>query len=109
MLIRAFLDNEGVISDGPPVYAPETNCFEIYDKVEKPSGDESYELLARNFEQVEAGEAYAKSNDGTLLADGLFAPVLMSQSGYDSIFGYRGRKIGESVEEAENAWLNQEE
>ena len=109
MLIRAFLDNEDAVSGGPPMHAPDTNYFEIYDTVEKPSGDESYELLARNFERVEAGDAYAKSKDGTLLADDPFVPVLMSQSGYDEIFGYRGRKVGESVEEAKEAWLDRGE
>ena len=105
MLIRAFLHDEDVLSDAPPMHAPETNYFEIYDTVEKSPGDESYELLARNFERVEAGEAYAKSNEGTLLADDPFVPILMSQSGYSEIFGYRGRKVGESVEEAKQAWI----
>ncbi|WP_436911821.1 succinylglutamate desuccinylase [Halosimplex marinum] len=108
MLIRAFLDNERAISEKPPMHAPVTNYFEIYDKVEKPSGDGSYELLARNFERVEKGEAYAKSKSGVLLADEPFVPVLMSQSGYGEIFGYRGRKIGESVEDAKEAWLDGE-
>ncbi|NIC00793.1 succinylglutamate desuccinylase/aspartoacylase family protein [Halobacterium sp. R2-5] len=108
MLIRAFLDNEGALSEEPPMHAPVTNYFEIDDRVEKPSGDESYELLARNFERVEAGEAYAKSKEGFLLADEPFVPVLMSQSGYGEIFGYRGRKVGESVEDAKTAWLDDE-
>jgi hypothetical protein len=30
----------------------------------------------------------------------------MSHSGCDEIFGYRGRKIGESVEDAKAAWLD---
>lgn len=108
MLIRSFLTNEGAVSEEPPMHAPVTNYFDIYDKVEKPSGDGSYELLARNFERVEAGEAYAKSKEGFLIADEPFVPVLMSQSGYDEIFGYRGRKVGESVEDAKEAWLNEE-
>lgn len=106
MLIRAFLEDRDALADGPPMHAPVTHYFEIYDTVEKPAGDESFELLARNFERVEEGDAYAKSKQGTLLADEPFVPVLMSQSGYGSIFGYRGRKVGESVEEAEEAWLD---
>jgi succinylglutamate desuccinylase len=106
MLTRAFLNNEGAVSEEPPTHAPVTNYFEIYDKVEKPSGDETYELLARNFERVEEGEAYAKSKEGVLLADEPFVPILMSQSGYSEIFGYRGRKVGESVEDAKEAWLD---
>ena len=105
MLIRAFLDDGNAVSGEPPMHAPDTTYFEIYDKVEKPSGDESYELLAQNFERVKSGEAYAKSKEGTLIADETFVPVLMSQSGYSSIFGYRGRKVGESVEAAKEAWL----
>ncbi|PCR90402.1 M14 family metallopeptidase [Natrinema ejinorense] len=108
MLIRAFLDNEGAVSEEPPMHAPVTNYFELYDKVDKPSGDESYELLARNFERVEEGEAYAKSKKGFLLADEPFVPILMSQSGYGEIFGYRGQKVGESVEDAKEAWLDEE-
>ncbi|SDG12419.1 Succinylglutamate desuccinylase [Halorubrum xinjiangense] len=107
MLIRAFLTNEGALSGKPPMHAPVTKYFDIYDEVEKPSGDR-YELLARNFERVEAGEAYAKSRNGYLLAEEPFVPVLMSQSGYDGIFGYRGRKVGESVEDAKEAWLDEE-
>jgi predicted deacylase len=107
MLIRAFLDNGGAISEESPMHASTTNYFEIYDKVEKPSGDESHELLARNFERVEAGEAYAKSKEGLILADEPFVPVLMSHSGYDEIFGYRGRKVGESVKDAKAAWLDE--
>ncbi|GAB3691977.1 hypothetical protein GCM10028857_30000 [Salinarchaeum chitinilyticum] len=107
MVIRAFLYNEGAISEEPPTHASPTNYFEIYDEVEKPVGDESYELLARNFEQVGAGEAYAKSTDGILLADEPFVPILMSHAGYDEIFGYRGRKIGDSVEDAREAWLGE--
>ncbi|ESP88686.1 succinylglutamate desuccinylase/aspartoacylase domain-containing protein [Candidatus Halobonum tyrrellensis] len=106
MLIRAFLNNEDALSEGAPMYAPDTTYFEIYDEVEKPSGDESYELLARNFERVQADEAYARSTDGTLLADDPFVPILMSQSGYSSIFGYRGRKIGETVDDAKTAWTD---
>lgn len=109
MLIQAFLDNEDALSRNPPMYAPDTDYFEIYDTVEKPSGDESYELLARNFEPVRAGEAYARSKESPILADDPFVPVLMSQSGYSSIFGYRGRKIGESVEEAKEAWRAEKE
>ena len=108
MLIQAFLHNEGAVPEEPPMHAPTTNYFEIYDKVEKPSEDEWYELLARNFERVEEGEAYAKSKEGFLLADEPFVPVLMSQSGYDEIFGYRGRKVGESLEDAKKAWLDEE-
>lgn len=106
MLLRSFLDNEDAVSGDVPMHAPVTKYFDIFDTVEKPAGDESYELLARNFERVEAGEAYAKSRNGVLLADEPFVPVLMSQSGYDEIFGYRGRKVGESVEDAKDAWLD---
>ncbi|WP_256301858.1 succinylglutamate desuccinylase/aspartoacylase domain-containing protein [Haloarchaeobius salinus] len=108
MLIQAFLNNEGAVSEEPPMHAPVTNYFEIFDKIEKPPGDETYELLARNFERVEEGEAYAKSEEGFLLADESFVPVLMSQSGYGEIFGFRGRKVGESAEDAKEAWLDEE-
>ncbi|WP_436929248.1 succinylglutamate desuccinylase [Halosimplex halobium] len=105
MLIRTFLHAEGALPAAPPMHEPDAEYFEIYDRVEKPPGDESYELLARNFEPVAPGEAYAKSAEGLLTAEESFVPVLLSQSGYDDIFGYRGRAVGGTVDDALDAWV----
>jgi hypothetical protein len=88
------------------MYAPDTQYFEIYDTIEKPAWDDSCALLARNFEMVEAGEAYARSDEEALVADEGFVPVLLSQSGYSDSFGSRGRRVGTTVAEAEAAWLD---
>lgn len=109
-LVRCFLEDEGVL-DGSPLAVRDTSptYYETYDTVEKPSGGSTYELIARNFDRVDAGTAYARSEDGALVADEPFVPVLMSETGYSNIYGYRGRKVGDSVEEAREAWLGGDE
>lgn len=79
--------------------------YTIYDTVEKPPGDDTYELLVENFERIEAGEAYARAGDETFVADEPFVPVLLSEAGYPEIFGYKGRQVAESIEGARAAWL----
>jgi len=105
MIVRAFLAARGALSTSPPVHAPETTYYELVDQVRKPPGDDSHQLLARNFERVTAGEAYANTADGPIVADESFVPILMSRSGYPEIFGYRGREVGTSIEEAKAAWV----
>ncbi|MXR20811.1 hypothetical protein [Halobacterium bonnevillei] len=34
-----------------------------------------------------------------------FFPILMSECGYADIFGYEGRKLGDSVADIDPSWL----
>ena len=105
-IILAFLRVTGAI-DEPSTTDSNTEYYTTYDTVEKPRAD-SYELLVENFERVEAGTVYAKAAGEALVADESFVPVLISETGYDDIFGYRGRTVAESLEEAQDAWLGED-
>jgi len=58
------------------------------------SGASTYEVYASNFEEVEAGEAYAAAGDKEVVADEGFYPVLMSPYGYENLFGYAAERVG---------------
>lgn len=106
-LVRCFLEDEGVMDESPLAARDASpSYYQLVDTVEKPSDGKTYELIARNFERVDAGTAYARSEGGALIADEPFVPVLMSESGYSNIYGYRGRKVGDTAEEARDAWLD---
>ena len=105
-IIRKFLRVTGAV-DGSSTADSEPHYYTTYDTVEKPPAD-SYELLVENFEHVEAGTVYAKAGGESLVADESFVPVLLSETGYDDIFGYRGRAVAESLDGARDAWLAQE-
>lgn len=100
-LVRAFLRLTDALSDEPATGDPD--FYTIYDTVEKPA-ERDVQLLVENFEQVNAGETWAEAGDEDVQADEPFCPVLMSETGYDDIFGYRGQLVGETVEEAREAW-----
>ncbi len=104
-LIRAFLRVEGAV-DGSPPPVDEQTYYTTYGTVEKPPDADSYELLVGNFEQVEAGTTYARADGEPLVADEAFVPVLVSEFGYDDIFGYRGRWVADSLDGARDAWLD---
>lgn len=103
-IIRAFLRMTGAFHE-PSATDSNSEYFTTYDTVEKPADADSCELLVENFERVEAGTTYAKVDDETLVAEEPFVPVLVSETGYDDIFGYRGRVVAGSLEEAKDAWL----
>lgn len=104
-IIRAFLRVVDAVDEpSPATSSPE--YFTTYDTIEKPDTDGSSELLVENFERVETGTAYAKTDGETLVADESFVPVLISETGYDDIFGYRGRKVAKSPDGARDAWLD---
>jgi len=92
-----FLRSTGTL-DGRPD-AMDSSYFAMDEQVPKPPG-ERYELLVRNFDLVEAGQAFARADDETLYADAPFYPILMSAWGYADVFGFKGHKLGESVAEA---------
>ncbi|MFC7201985.1 succinylglutamate desuccinylase/aspartoacylase family protein [Haloferax namakaokahaiae] len=113
-LIRAFLTATNVLpaptvtSDGSggddPMSADRPNLgldeddsldvFRLLEKIPKPEADE-YEVFATNFEEVSEGEAFARADDETFVADRDFYPILLSAYGYADIFGYAGDTIGQ--------------
>ena len=98
----AFLKRVGALPGEPPDADPD--FFHMDEPVEKPSG-ETYELYVENFKRVPAGAAFASVDGRDLVADEPFYPILMSERGYPDIFGYRGYKIAESLEEINETWL----
>ena len=98
-LSRAFLAATGVL----PAPGAETvvdaggreavEVFRLRERIPKPDA-EAYEVFARNFERVEAGEAFAAAGDEQLRADEPFYPVLLSPYGYRDQFGYVADRIG---------------
>lgn len=104
-IIETFLRITNVV-DGPAETDSITEYFTTNDTVEKPSNADSCELLVENFEQVNAGTAYAKTEEEKLVADESFVPILVSEIGYDGIFGYEGHKVAESLDGARDAWID---
>ena len=98
-LARAFLAATGAIS------APgaddvldaggreDVSVFRLRERIPKPDA-EAYEVFARNFERVEAGERFAAADGEPLLADEPFYPVLLSSNGYRDQFGYVADRVG---------------
>lgn len=103
-IIRTFLRVVDVVDEPVPATAsPE--YFTTYDTLEKPATDDACELVVENFDSVEAGTTYAKVDGETMTADESFVPVLISETGYDDIFGYKGQKVADSLDGARDAWL----
>ena len=98
-LTRAFLAATGVIT-APGAESvvdaggrEDVEVFRLRDRIPKPDAD-VYEVFARNFERVEAGEAFAAADDEQLRADEPFYPVLLSPYGYRDQFGYVADRVG---------------
>ncbi|ELZ40919.1 succinylglutamate desuccinylase/aspartoacylase [Halorubrum saccharovorum DSM 1137] len=98
-LARAFLAATGVIT-APGAESvvdaggrEDVEVFRLRDRIPKPDAD-VYEVFARNFERVEAGEAFAAADDEQLRADDPFYPVLLSPYGYRDQFGYVADRVG---------------
>lgn len=102
---RAFLRRVDALPGDPPAADPD--YFHMSEPVPKPPGA-SYELYAENFERVPEGTVYASVDGQDLTADESFYPILMSEYGYPDIFGYKGSKIGESLEEVKETWLGED-
>lgn len=92
--------------DALPGKAPTLNqeFFHMTDPIRKPSGT-SYEVSTENFAYVPVRTAFASVDGQDLIADEPFHPILMSADGYGDIFGYRGAKIAESLERAQETVL----
>ncbi|WP_336036439.1 succinylglutamate desuccinylase/aspartoacylase domain-containing protein [Halobacterium yunchengense] len=101
-LVRAFLRLTDALPDDPKTGSPA--FYTMRDAVEKPAGEDDVGLLVDNFERVDAGTAYAATPDEEYVADDPFYPVLMSETGYEDIFGYRGERVADSLAAAREAW-----
>ena len=99
---RAFLQQVDALPGDPPSADPD--YYHMTSRLPKPPGA-SYELYAENFELVPEGTVYARIDDRELVAEEPFYPILLSETGYVDIFGYRGRKLGESLAEVREGWL----
>ena len=105
-LTRAFLTATGVLpapgaNDAVGVGDRDDNAderddvavFRLRDRIPKPEADE-YEVFARNFERVEAGDRFAAADGDAIRADESFYPVLLSPYGYRDQFGYVADRVG---------------
>lgn len=98
---RAFLALTGALDAPVPKCKP--TFYRRDEVVRKPPNASVYELRVDDFERVEPGTTFATADDEVFVADEAFVPILMSETGYDDIFGYKGTVIGESLEEARAA------
>lgn len=101
---RAFLERVDALPGEPPDADPD--YFHMAEPIPKPSGT-SYELYVENFERVPPGTVYASIDGRDVVAEETFHPILLSERGYSGIFGYKGRKIGESLDEV-HEWLSED-
>jgi hypothetical protein len=105
-ITRAFLAATGVLaaplaggSEAEPPVAlgrPENGSVPVF-RLERPipkvPADE-YEVYAHNFEEVDAGELFARAGDEEFVAQYAFVPVLLSAYGYEDVFGYVAESVG---------------
>ena len=97
-LVREFLTATGATPGGPTREDPAAiPVFRLTRPIPKEPA-ERYGLSAVNFELVERGERFASIGNRELVAEENFYPVLMSEGGYEHIFGYAARRVG-SIEQ----------
>ena len=98
-LARAFLTATGVLpAPGADDVVDaggreDVDVFRLRDRIPKPDA-ETYEVFARNFERVEAGDEFAAADGNPLRAEESFYPVLLSPYGYRDQFGYVADRVG---------------
>lgn len=99
---KAFLRVHGVLTDEEPTFT-ESRIVEGHEEVPKGAGEP--QLFYHNFEEIPAGEVFARDDEVTHRVDeeGV-VPVLASEHGYEDIFGLYGSFNGtlEPPEEVEN-------
>lgn len=101
-IVRSFLRLSGALPGDATTGSPD--FYSLTDSVAKPGEGTTAQLLVDNFSEVEAGETYLTTEDEEYVADDPFRPVLMSETGYEDIFGYKGRKVGDTLAEAREEW-----
>ena len=93
-IIREFLAAAGLTDDPAPTRAASLPVFQLGGPIPKARATE-YEVFARNFESLAAGDPIAAADGETVFAEESFYPVLLSAEGYEDVFGYRATRIGE--------------
>lgn len=99
---HSFLQAVDALPGEPPDTDPD--YFHMTRAVPKRNGAET-ELYVENFEYVPAGTRYASVDGRELIAEHGFYPILMSECGYADIFGFEGRKLGDSLSDIDASWL----
>ncbi len=105
-IAREFLTATGVLHGW--TVGRELPIFRMGDRLPKPAAS-TYEVLARNFEEVPAGTVYAKADDEEFVAEEPFSPILLSANGYQNQFGYKGDRVGVLQPPAESTKQLQEQ
>jgi|AntDeeMinimDraft_4_1070355.scaffolds.fasta_scaffold00254_24 predicted deacylase len=85
-LIVNFLASEGVIE--ADFNRSEPDVYQYYETVE---GD--WNFVAENFHKVVKGDIFGKRESEEVKAQEDFYPVLMSTDGYESMLGFKARKL----------------
>jgi predicted deacylase len=89
--LLAFLRAADVLPGDPP--APDPPFYDVTEAIYKEPG-RHYRFHGNNFERVDEGARFATVDGDPLVADEAFWPVLMSDDGHDSLFGYRSTHRG---------------
>ena len=101
-LVTAFLEATDVLPTESGVGGDDVPVFRLTDRVPKaPAAD--YRVFVDNFERVEAGVPFASTGDEERVAADSFYPILMSATGYESVFGYAGERVGRLADVATRA------
>jgi predicted deacylase len=100
-IVEAFLRAIDALPGEPPAVDP---TYYTMTEAVSQQPDTDYELLVENFEVVESGETVARSDGREYVADDPFVPILMSETGYNEILGYKGEVAGETLSSARAAW-----
>ncbi len=93
LLARQFLAAVGATTARRVAEEREVPVFRLARALPKDRGA-SYEVFARNFERVDAGDAYAAADGVPISSEEPFYPVLLSPYGYEDVFGYAASLVG---------------
>jgi predicted deacylase len=107
---RAFLKltdaTPGEVEPYPAAPEGRPGFYGMQRAVEKPADAPAdaacstlYDLHVGNFTRVPTGTRYADVEGEPLVADAPFYPVLMSECGYEDVFGYRAVRYGGTVDD----------
>lgn len=104
-IAKAFLRQTGAAVFEEPAPTSMPDYYRMDDAIGKPA-DEDWSLHVDNFHPVPAGTPYASTAEDYLVNAEPFCPVLMSENGYEDIFGYKGERVAETYEEARDAFAD---
>jgi succinylglutamate desuccinylase len=92
-VLKQFLINNNALKGEKSISKPE--MYAVYSTADKKTAD--FEVEAENFQKVESGEVYARTDEEDLSASESFVPVLFDEN-YPDIFGFKAVRL-EKVEE----------